>query len=324
MILRASGLAALSLLIIASSCDDPEALPGRGIDTSSADAGVSAGSGGSGDSNTANDGGSAGQTDGTSMAGSGAAAGNSAGGDSSLGGGSMGGSSAAAGSGALANAEVADAGNTGLDAGANATIVSAELDDGSMTFFVTSRGMGEGGDLGGLVGADEFCTQLAVDASADFSVRSWHAYLSTNTVDARTRIGSGPWRNQAGAIIANDLTQLHDQGDTGSLNADWPIGSTAIALDELGIALANGVHDVLTGSLPDGTRDIAANNCEEWTSNVADTNISAGVGHSNRTGGGRPPSWNSTHAVGCSESGTPNITQGGGRGSLYCFSVING
>lgn len=192
-----------------------------------------------------------------------------------------------------------------------------------MTFFVTSDGIGDGGNLGGLAGADEFCTELAVAADADFGRRTWHAYLSTADVDARDRIGAGPWRNQAGNVIANDLTQLHDQDEGGALDATWPPGDLTVPLDEQGGQVPNNVHDILTGTLADGTAD-AANTCADWTSNVSDAAIQAGVGHSNRTGGGRPPSFSTTHTVGCSQDGAENITQGGGRGSLYCFAVING
>lgn len=191
-----------------------------------------------------------------------------------------------------------------------------------MTFFVTSDGLGDGGNLGGLEGADDFCTELAVAADADFGRRTWHAYLSTAEVDARDRIGSGPWRNQAGTIIANDLEQLHDQDEGGALDDTWPVADLTIALDEEGNQVPNNVHDILTGTQADGTLD-AGNTCDDWTSNVADAAIQVRVGHSNRDGGGQPPSFSTTHLVGCSQDGTPNITQGGGRGSLYCFAVIN-
>jgi hypothetical protein len=197
------------------------------------------------------------------------------------------------------------------------------LDDGTMSFFVTSDGIGDGGNLGGLAGADAFCTELAVAASPTFARRTWHAYLSTADVDARARIGSGPWRNQAGVIIANDLTQLHDQGAGGALDDTWPAADLTIPLDELGEQVPNNVHDILTGSQADGTLDPGLT-CDDWTSNVADAAVLVRVGHSNRTGGGQPPSFSTTHTVGCSQAGTPNITQGGGRGSLYCFAVITG
>ena len=192
-------------------------------------------------------------------------------------------------------------------------------------FFVTSRGPGMGGNLGGLDGADAFCKMLATAASPALGAKTWHAYLSTATVNARDRIGTGPWRNTAGTIIANNLADLHDQlGANAALNATWPIASTMIALDERGMPIpANPVlHDILTGSNTDGTVMTGAT-CSDWTS----TNGMAANGHSNRDGGGRPPSWNSAHTVGCAEptngmnfqAGT--VSSGGGRGSIYCFAV---
>jgi hypothetical protein len=206
------------------------------------------------------------------------------------------------------------------------------LDDGTMTFFVTSTGMGNGGNLGGLAGADAFCEQLAVAQSADFGRRTWHAYLSTSTVNAIDRIGTGPWRNADGVIIANSSAQLHDPANVapgGPLDATWPIGDTSIPLDETGAVVSTGgaagnVHDILTGTLLDGT--VAANEtCLDWTSAADDMNINARNGHTNRTGiAGQRQLWNDVHTVGCSQSGMNNVTQGGGRGSIYCFAVITG
>jgi hypothetical protein len=217
---------------------------------------------------------------------------------------------------------LADAGSDDLDA----------LDDGTMTFFVTSTGMGDGGNLGGLAGADAFCAELAVAQSADFAQRTWRAYLSTSTVNAMDRIGTGPWRNAAGAIVANSLAQLHDPANVaagGPLDATWAINDLAIPLDETGAQIPSGgaggnVHDVLTGTLLDGT--VAVNEtCLDWTSGADDPNIDARIGHSNRTGlPGQRQLWHDVHTVGCSQSGANNVTQGGGRGSFYCFAVING
>jgi len=199
--------------------------------------------------------------------------------------------------------------------------------DSTMTFFVSSRGPGNGGDLGGLAGADSFCKMLAMAVSPALGARTWHAYLSTTTANARDRIGAGPWRNAAGRVIANNLTDLHDQiAATAALNATWPIADTSIALDESGNpvpATGMNVHDVLTGSTTDGM--VMANaHCNNWTSQ-ATTDI-AQVGHTNRTGGGRPPSWNSAHATsGCAPFTADNqagtVSSGGGRGSIYCFAV---
>ena len=197
----------------------------------------------------------------------------------------------------------------------------------SMNFFVTSRGAGGGGELGGLDGADAFCGSLAGAVSPALGAKTWHAYLSTSTVNARDRIGTGPWTNAAGVVIASTLEQLHDQlPDDAALNATWPIGTYSIALDEQGMEVPADplAHDILTGSSTDGTVEADAT-CNDWTSQ--ETTDIAQVGHSNRDGGGRDPSWNATHTVGCAEP-TPGmdfedgtVSSGGGRGSIYCFAV---
>lgn len=197
--------------------------------------------------------------------------------------------------------------------------------DGTMTFFVTSRGGTQGGNLGGLAGADGLCRELAVAASADFARRQWRAYLSTSTAAARERIGTGPWHNQAGDLIANDLAQLHDQAAGGSLDATWPVNDFGVPLDEQGNQVAQNVHDVLTGSEQDGSLAQGLT-CNDWTSNA--TNVQGRIGHTNRAGlMGQPPSWNAVHAVGCGPAGANfgegTVTQGGGRGSIYCFAVID-
>ncbi len=199
----------------------------------------------------------------------------------------------------------------------------------SMSFFVTSKGMGKGGNLGGLAGADAYCKTLATAVSAAMGAKNWKAYLSTSTVNANSRIGTGPWYNAKGVIIANSLQQLHgEQGVAGLLNATWPIGPAAfdVIVDETGGKHDQPVHDMLTGSKVDGTVD-GDNHCMDWTS----TTGMAANGHSNRDGGGRPPSWNAAHTVGCGPeldgggnlinrvAGT--VTSGGGRGSFYCFAA---
>ena len=275
-------------------------------------------------------------------------------GSAGSGGGGTGGASAAAGSAGVNAAGSSEAGSSGsvplddsvdepvsggtradagaasspsADAGASPSEDGDTLDDGTMTFFVTSSGMGDGGNLGGLAGADAFCEQLAVAQSADFGRRTWRAYLSTSTVNAIDRIGNGPWRNAAGVIIANSSAQLHDPANVapgGPLDATWPINDFSIPLDESGAQHPNNVHDMLTGTLLDGT--VAANEtCLDWTSNADDPNIDARIGHSNRTGlTGQRQLWQDVHSVGCSQSGMNNVTQGGGRGSFYCFAVITG
>jgi hypothetical protein len=194
-----------------------------------------------------------------------------------------------------------------------------------MSFFVTSRGVPTGANLGGLDGADALCDTLATAVSAELGDKRWHAYLSTTTVNARDRIGTGPWFNQAGVLVANNVTQLVDQGAGGTLDQTWAPGNAAIALDELGNQVpaggAGGVqHDILTGTLLDGT--VATGfTCSDWTAVTGNVQ----VGHSNRGGGGMAPmSWSSAHNnVGCAPltAPAPNVSSGGGRGSIYCFAI---
>jgi hypothetical protein len=193
------------------------------------------------------------------------------------------------------------------------TALAAPAVGQDMSFFVTSQNPGNGGDLGGLAGADAHCAALA--EAAGVTGKTWRAYLSTSTENARDRIGAGPWSNAKGEEIAADVAALH--GDSNNL-------SKQTALDETG-AVVNGRgdepnrHDILTGSMPDGTA--AAETCEDWTSSGPDT---AGmVGHHDRTGlDDSPPakSWNSSHASrgGC---GLEALRGTGGDGLLYCFAV---
>ena len=192
-----------------------------------------------------------------------------------------------------------------------------------MTFFVTSVGMGNGANLGGLAGADAHCQKLAGAAGA--GDRTWRAYLSTSAsdgkpaVNARDRIGSGPWHNARGTMIARDLAHLH--GDTVELAQTGNLVTKNNAVNEKG-ELVNGVgdkpnmHDVLTGSKPDGRAytDSADHTCKNWTSN---SDGIAQLGHHDRNGGGI--SWNSTHpSRGCSQE---NLVGTGGAGLFYCFAV---
>lgn len=189
-----------------------------------------------------------------------------------------------------------------------------------MTFFVTSANPGKGADLGGLTGADSYCQALAV--AADSGDQTWHAYLSAKAangvaaVNARDRIGKGPWQNFQGAVIANDLAELHDKNN---LNKQT-------ALTEKG-QLVNGRgdtpnrHDILTGSGPDG-RVIAGDSdttCNNWTSSDAGA---AMLGHHDRMGTSdtdAAKSWNSSHlSRGCSLEALAGT---GGGGLLYCFAV---
>jgi hypothetical protein len=195
-----------------------------------------------------------------------------------------------------------------------------------MSFFVTSVGSGKGADLGGLTGADAHCQALATAAGR--GDKTWHAYMSTQAsgnqpaVNARDRIGNGPWYNSKNALIANDLGHLHgDTLDQARLGNGVNKQST---LDEKG-NVNNGVgdmpnrHDMLTGSKPDGTAytDTMDHTCSNWTSSTAGMG-SAQLGHSDRSGGGNN-SWNSAHpSRGCSQ---PNLIATGGAGMFYCFAV---
>jgi len=194
-----------------------------------------------------------------------------------------------------------------------------------MTFFITSVGAGNGANLGGLTGADRHCQQLAAAAGAGNN-GTWHAYLSTSgsggqpAVNARDRIGSGPWYNAKNARIAQNVADLH--GDTLEQARRGNNLTKVTALTEKGETI-NGVgdspnrHDMLTGSQLDGTAftDGADHTCGNWTSNGTGT---AHLGHHDRTGGGNT-SWNSTHpSRGCSQE---NLVSTGGAGLFYCFAV---
>jgi hypothetical protein len=197
---------------------------------------------------------------------------------------------------------------------------------GPMGFFVTSVSPGNGGNLGGLAGADAHCQKLAAAAGA--GARTWRAYLSTNyippstaAVHARDRIGKGPWFNAKGVLVASDLAQLHGKNN---LNKQT-------ALTEKG-SLVNGrgdtpnMHDILTGSRPDGTAYPGFPNqpnmtCGDWT---REANAFAVVGHHDRlqnTPVTDPwaESWNSSHlTVSCSKEDLP---KSGGAGLFYCFAA---
>jgi hypothetical protein len=178
-----------------------------------------------------------------------------------------------------------------------------------MSFFITSVNPGKGANLGGLAGADTYCATLAAAAGAP--ARTWRAYLSTSTENARDRIGKGPWANANGVVVATSVRNLHS--DKNKLNK-------ANSLDENGQVI-NGRgdepnrHDILTGSDADG-KAVAAN-CNNWTSNGQG---SAMVGHHDRTGGGdAPASWNAAHGSrGCDIAG---LRSTGGDGLFYCFAA---
>lgn len=192
-----------------------------------------------------------------------------------------------------------------------------------MTFFITSTGTGTGANVGGLAGADAHCQKLASAAGA--GNRTWRAYLSTSAADgkpavnARDRIGTGPWHNAKGTMIARDQAHLH--GDTIDLARTGNLITRNNGLNEKG-EMVNGVgstpnmHDILTGTQPDGRAytDGADHTCKNWTSGGEGV---AQVGHHDRNGGGI--SWNSTHpSRGCSQE---NLVATGGAGLFYCFAV---
>jgi hypothetical protein len=192
-----------------------------------------------------------------------------------------------------------------------------------MTFFITSTGMGSGANLGGLAGADAHCQKLAAAAGA--GDKTWRAYLSTQAADgkaavnARDRIGKGPWHNARGTMIARDLAHLHGDSLEAAQLGNLITKNNAITEKS---ELVNGVgdkpntHDILTGSKPDGRAysDTADHTCKNWTSSAEGT---AQVGHHDRNGGGI--SWNSVHASrGCSQE---NLVATGGAGLFFCFAV---
>jgi len=191
-----------------------------------------------------------------------------------------------------------------------------------MSFFITSVGKGDGANYGGLAGADAYCTQLATAAGRGAPV-VWHAYLSTqgpNAVNARDRIGNGPWFNSRGGRVGNSVAQLHGD-DINDARIGNQMGKQISLTEKQGIV--NGVgdmpnqHDILTGSQPDGRAytDGMDHTCNNWTSNSMGA---AQLGHSDKQGGNNS-SWNSTHpSRGCSQD---NLVSTGGAGLLYCFAV---
>ena len=189
------------------------------------------------------------------------------------------------------------------------------------TFFITSTGSGKGADLGGIAGADQHCQHLA--QAAGLGAKTWHAYLSTqgaSAVNARDRIGQGPWQNAKGVVVAKSVADLHGQNNI----------TKQTALTEKG-EVVNGrgdtpnMHDILTGSQPDGTAFAAGEDktCGNWTKSGQGA---AMVGHSDRQGlrdDDASKSWNSSHTSrgpdgGCSQN---DLKSTGGNGLFYCFAT---
>jgi len=197
----------------------------------------------------------------------------------------------------------------------------AQQSQSPMTFFVTSTGAGKGADLGGLSGADAHCQHLAAAAGA--GGRTWRAYLSTSAagsqpaVNARDRIGKGPWQNAKGVVVAKNVAELHG---TNNLTKETAITEKGQVVNGRGDT--PNMHDILTGSQPDGTSmagDAAKTTCGNWTLSGDGAAI---VGHHDRQGlkPDEPSrSWNSSHpSRGCSQA---NLAASGGAGLVYCFAV---
>jgi hypothetical protein len=208
---------------------------------------------------------------------------------------------------------------------APAAIQQALAQSAGTSFFVTSAGPSKGADLGGLAGADRHCQSLAQAAGA--GAKTWRAYLSTQAADgqpavnAKDRIGKGPWQNAKGAVVAKDVADLHSAGN--NLTKQTTLSEKGEVINGRGDTPNR--HDVLTGSQPDGTAFAGGDDrtCKNWTSS---TQGSAVVGHSDRIGlrdDDASKSWNSSHPSrgpegGCSQS---DLKSTGGDGLFYCFAA---
>jgi hypothetical protein len=197
----------------------------------------------------------------------------------------------------------------------------AQAQKSDMTFFISSVGSGKGADFGGLAGADKHCQTLAAAAGA--GKRTWRAYLSATAsggspaVNARDRIGKGPWHNKEGRLIARDVKELHGLNNINRMTALTEKGERVN-----GRADSPNMHDILTGSQPDGTAvagDPAKTTCGNWTMSGAGAAI---VGHHDRWGlrdDAPSVSWNASHpSRGCS---LDNLKASGGAGMIYCFAT---
>ena len=201
-----------------------------------------------------------------------------------------------------------------------ALVQPTQAQSADMTFFITSAGPGDGANLGGLEGADMQCQDLAYAQGA--GGKGWRAYLSTIAADgsaavhARDRIGSGPWHNYDGVLIAENVDQLHS--DDANLTKETILTETGRPVNGRGDD--PNMHDILSGSNLDGTAFTGEGytNCDNWTSNSGEGG--AQVGHHDRQGGGQnPTSWNSAHTSrGC---GQEDLQGTGGNGFFYCFAM---
>jgi Collagenase NC10 and Endostatin len=202
---------------------------------------------------------------------------------------------------------------------------SAFAQSANTSFFLTSNGPGKGADLGGIAGADRHCQSLAQAAGA--GAKTWRAYLSTQAADgqaavnAKDRIGKGPWQNAKGTVIAKDVADLHSASN--NLSKQTALSEKGEVINGRGDTPNR--HDVLTGSQPDGTAFAGGDDrtCKNWTSS---TQGAAMVGHSDRMGlrdDDASKSWNSSHPSrgpdgGCSQA---DLKSTGGDGLLYCFAA---
>lgn len=188
-----------------------------------------------------------------------------------------------------------------------------------LSFFITSRGPGDGANLGGLVGADAHCQLLAESAGA--GGETWRAYLSASptgdqpAINARDRIGAGPWHNAEGTLVARDVADLHSENNKLSKKNSLTEKGEVVK----GRGDTPNEHDILTGTQENGAAfiDDEDHTCQNWTGN---DDGSAQVGHHDRIGGGpKPTSWNSSHGSrGCSQA---NLQGTGGNGYFYCFAA---
>jgi hypothetical protein len=189
--------------------------------------------------------------------------------------------------------------------------VSGQAQDTSVSFFITSQGPGDGANLGGLIGADAHCQKLA--EAAAISGKTWKAYLSTSTENARDRIGDGPWNNAKSEPVAMNLEELHSEAN--KINKQTGLTETGTTVKGRGDE--PNMHDILTGSTPEGTVAIGQT-CNDWTSNGEGN---AMVGHHDRIGlrdDAASKSWNSSHpSRGC---GKDDLPKSGGNGLFYCFT----